>query len=290
MGHGMAHLECKTSQQENISFYTDISGEDDSQLTKKLIMKDKIGLRVLFYPFEDGHIQTSDHVRAILSAYYGRKIYSKKSDSYRNATLRFMKFNISDNQCDALTSYYKAFKNKSFGEAPSREVIAGRLDVNNLRFALNVDSYDLYRKNGPAGKLGGGCTSFVIGFLKVAGIFNESWDEQLQRTVYLGAHLFSQKPPRSSIFNILYRKKFRHWTSEDETFEDISFYDPQKIWNFMDRVLACSGSKHSINSCDEKTKQWLNKNNYISHQQVNRIQGVYHHKKRVNTIYGSYVD
>ncbi len=267
MGHGMVHVDCVDEQNVQHEFWTGITGTGDTETD--LVMKEKVGIGIIFMNFDNGYIQHEDEVKSTLSAYRGRLETSISGQTTRIKP-RFLEFSLSPKQCTDAVAFYSAFRNRSFGEPegdlslPKKErkkkIVADReaLPENKkLYFGLTLEPYDLYMKNGKEGYLGGGCTSYASAFLKITGNYDEIFDHFFKKNITSSVKQMGSKEDPVSLVKLVLGKKGKSWEQDFTDTMQLSFYDPEKMWGFIDSVRACQGDPESVSECLPAVKKWL---------------------------------
>ena len=162
IGHVAVEVKCG----EHFYDLTGMSMADRTQDTQ-LILKEKIGLGVLFYPM-DGRLQTQEELREDIQERMGKKDIS------------WLKYKINEITCHRLRTYLTIYRNEDLGR-----------------------TYGLVFN--PRKKEGAGCSAFGASFVEIAGLLTDElklrWSRKYIRTVIsmlitvtLKLSLFSKRP------------------------------------------------------------------------------------------------
>ncbi len=195
-------------------------------------------------------------------------------------------------------------KNKG-KSSDNTDVIPKEPDPKKLWFGLTLKPYDLFEvwkaeKQKPTGHpayLGGGCTSFVVGFLKVLGVYDKQFDDFWMVRLNVHSPLIGNddvKVKKADFYNdflsfnlfdrYFYGYRGTRWIGlgVNEPQKGVpsyylEFWDPEKIWKFMDTVSACSTegsssrelrntSPYHFHKCEGPIKDW-----YISKTKQDKL-------------------
>jgi len=294
LGHGMIHVSCNNSSGTAVEFWTGITGQDNPTESTDLVLKEKIGMGIMFHNFKDGFLQKDEDVHAILSSYYGR---SEKNRFGHHSRIKpkFLQYGLSSTQCDEVESFFNTFKARQY-DKPTLEQVALKKPEDVLSFGLTLDPYNLYLNNQktPGSPLGGGCTSFATSFLKVANVFDPGLDDFFLRTTTMTkSRLIGSKENPVPLESILLGNRGTAWLNEPVNSNDlyaVTFYDPEKIYDFIDGLLACSDDEAStMSSCDDTIQSWktgLEKQGSSFKKVTREVQGSYQGKQFSNTLEG----
>lgn len=196
IGHVSIEIKCHaTESTKAINFFTGMTG--DISPSKRLIIKDGIGLGMLFYNYE-GRLENSDQLKEEMI---------EKSKSGR---MNFLTFKINSENCRRLAQYVEEFKTKGFDRY-----------------------YGL--PNRPRHGEGSGCTAFGMSFLEIAGLmeedFKKSWSHYLRvPEEYIGTPI--GKNPVNIVSLALPLRNTR-WANANEPHREIFFWDPDKMFEWV---------------------------------------------------------
>ena len=281
MGHGMVHVQCADPDRVEHEFWTGITGNGDTE--QKLVLHEKVGVGVLLMDFDNGFIQAEDEVRSTISAYRGRLEKNNQGETTRLKPL-FVEFKLTPKECKDAVDFYQAFKNKSFKEPKSIEERKQLPATEKLYFGLSLDPYELYTKNGADGVLGGGCTSYATSFLKVTGHYNKEFDGLFKRQIEVGVKQMGSREHPNGIVSVLLGKKGKSWMNKFSENSILSFYDPEKMYGFMDALQACGQNENAISECSPGMKELLKQ--YKMQRTELTVDEPYKKKDFENTIQG----
>lgn len=243
LGHGAVYFNCTDSNGINHHQWTGMAGNEDLRLYKAPVFKDRDGVNVLFENFEDGYVQSTTQVIKAFASYYGRKI-KDDSGSVKKMDIRYLKYEINHQQCDEVVKFYEAFREVSYVKPQRRKVRKQLRDDEKLFYGLTAKPYELYLKKteNPESKtpLGGGCTSFMAAFLKAAGLYQDLFDAHFIRTIPVSYQ--ENKEEDVTLSQLIFTRKGNSWTSPGTPTKNLSFYDPELIWKFMDGLYTCQES------------------------------------------------
>ena len=257
MGHTITHVSCMQSNQQEFDAWTSFSGEDFSAVDKRNIFTDKLGLGILFYDYQDGHIiDGQENIK--------RLIYYKANK--RNGTKtkpRYLKILIDQEQCDQVAHLVNFFRSFKHPKDMTLEELEALPSEKKLYFTTNIDPYDSYQKRlqDPNTMVGGGCAPYGIAMLKTIGEFDSYFDSIFKLNLDIGISQIGEKNKNPiSIFSILFGKKGTYWALPNEPIRTMSQYDPNLIWKFMGNLYSCLNG--SDDSCKLVDSDWKRKNSY----------------------------
>lgn len=191
LGHMVIELK------KDSSFYFTGMVSDELMNLKNSILKEKIGLGVLF-KLVKGHLEES------------REVQSELKLKTTSAQAAFISFNISDSAYHYLLSYIDSFKVKGYDK---------------LYNGLNVPR---------AGK-GCGCTAFGISFLELINAldpeYRNNWAIQVKVPEKLIGESGSKK--KVSLRRLFFTFK---WAKGKQTYRNLILYEPYLIFNWINTV------------------------------------------------------
>lgn len=264
MGHVVARINCQDSQGTEHSFFTGISGQYSSQQDRMDIFEDKLGMGVLFRGYKDGYVQTSSYVRYLIGDHTGR-LQRDGTGKIRRMSPQFMSFEITPKQCGDIVDYYQTFKDKSFGEPPSYDEYVTMKPNEPLFFNFVMDPYQIYldiKKNNlevSETKMGAVCSSFAVGLLKVAGIYDAIFEDLWPLNIQVGESLIG-KPEQNFEVSILDIAKRTKWVKGSEKSRPLKFYHPEYMWSFFEGVKECLELGKRTKFCTPEVLSWTKKN------------------------------
>ena len=264
MGHVVARVDCRDTRGNEHSFYAGLSGQYSTEQDKIDLFEDRLGLGVLFREYPDGYIQTSSYVKLLVGDHRGRLIVDGRGQVKRMRP-KFMSFEVTPSQCEEAVDYYSTFKSKSFGEPPTRDQYVTMAPKEPLYFSFNFDpasTYQKIKKNDLAiedTKMGGGCSSFATGFLKVAGVFDSQFDNTWKVNLKVGHSLIGD-PNKDYAVKFTEIVKSSRWSEDGEKTKSLSFYHPENIWAFLEGVEDCLSGHTKSRFCTSEVLDWTKKN------------------------------
>lgn len=295
VGHAVVRFNCTDSNGVKQSFYTGMSGEEDSDQSYEDLVNKQMGLGLLFKSFDDGYLETDEESRNLIAHHSSRKEMNRMNKKVRLRPLH-MRFPINSKQCDRALDVYNTFKNVSYEEAKSN---LDQLPPNEkVYFGLTLDAFQSYqsRKKDPQAVLGGICTSFAAAIIKATGLFDPFFESQWIRNVKASANIIgginpeTNEPYRIPLKTLL-SKDTKDWITPGIPVSELSYYEPEKIWEFIDGTMACRNHLKKQNTTDPLPKNcnpqllaWVAKNKKnIKVHQVSYVIGDFE-KTEVTTI------
>jgi hypothetical protein len=191
--------------------YTGMTSKD-LDYVNQLMLGGK-GMGILYHSFE-GHLEESNDVQKELADYF------------KNGGLNFAKFIVSENQCQRAAQYLKEFREKKVGR-----------------------HYGL--ANRPRYGEGAGCTAFGVSFLDVLGILDQDMRESWSQTINIPLDL-AGPPLRDesvSVFKVVFNSG--SWAKDNEKHQKLTFWDPDKMYNWVKKKTKQSHTGHTIAKNDK---------------------------------------
>jgi hypothetical protein len=247
VGHAIIHVECTDSYGRARDFWSAMSGQNHFNEDKKNLFERKLGLGVLFLDYLDGTlIEGEGQSQAILNYYTSR----------RGVAPVFMQMEISPATCGKLYSMHREFARRTWKPGVS---LAARAQMKNSEllyyggnFYEPLAGYQSYLAGNRNAKLGGGCTSYAVSYLKLAG----HWSTLLERN--WGRHIpVSEKLIGSANYPVSMSQvvSARSWTYRGWENKTLSFYEPEFMWAFIERARQCVDSGRY---CDGDVGRFVN--------------------------------
>ncbi len=269
VGHAVVHLNCTTSSGSVVSTYTGMSGEENRDNSLDEIVNKQTGLKMLFDNFDDGYLETDDEARNLIAHHSARTdVDARGVVSIKNP--KFLRYRISPEQCDRAVDVFETFKNVSYEQASEQ---LDRLPMSEkLYFGLTLDAYEMYlaRKQNPKSMLGGVCTSFGVAVLKAAGVYDPFFETIWRRPVAVSIDKMGGKNTRTGqsykfpLGQLLKGKQGDSWITKGVPVKRLSYYEPEKIWNFIDGVNDCTAYLRKTKSrkdlsanCNKAIMSWM---------------------------------
>ncbi len=191
LGHMVIELK------KDSSFYLTGMVSDDLTNLKNSILKEKIGLGVLF-KLVKGHLEES------------REVQSELKLRTTSAQAAFITFNISDSAYHYLLSYIDSFKVKGYDK---------------LYNGLNVPR---------AGK-GCGCTAFGISFLELINALDPEYRDQWAIQVKVPEKLIGGSGSKKKVSLRRLFFTFR-WAKGTQAYKNLTLYEPYLIYDWINTV------------------------------------------------------
>lgn len=263
MGHVVARIDCIDTQMTEQSFFTGISGQYSSTQDYKDIFEDKLGIGVLFRGYSDGYVQSSQYVKYLIGDHTGR-LQQDGRGWIRRMAPKFMSFEITPEQCDQVVDFHQTFKEKNFGEPPTYEEYVTMKENEPLYFNFVMDPFKIYQEikaknlNIEDTKMGGVCSSFAAGLLKVAGIFDPAFESLWKINFNVGESLIGnvETGHQVGLLDIAFRSQ---WIENGEPARQMGFYHPEYIWSFFEGVEDCLAGQTRSRFCTPQIKEWTQK-------------------------------
>ncbi len=251
MGHTIAHIQCTDTKNELYDKWVSFSGQNFLNVDKDNILKDKLGLGVLFYNYIDGHIITGEENIKRLIYYKGGR------ENGKSISPRYLKYKIAAESCDEIIKMVDFFKSFHYGPETTLEDLKKRPDNKKLYFTVNLEPYESYiaRQSDPLALVGGGCAPFGVGLLKASGVFDSFFDESWRLNIDVSEKLIGSKERPVSATELLFGKDSNTWIHPGYGSRHMSVYDPHKIWDFIGKVNECLKTNKKV--CDESVSGWI---------------------------------
>lgn len=218
IGHVTVQTQCTLSSGRKVSFWTGMTASSDNPPDKDLLVQEKLGLGILFYPFK-GSIETSDQLFA--DTLIGRERLD------RLFTLRFL---ISRQHCDRVYEYYRGYVSsgpKGYG------------------FVFR-----------PRHREGAGCTAYAASYLEVAGLLSSELKRNWRGFVRVPRSAIGTKDAPVELLDLATDSQFKRWASPDEPHRPLYFYDTQFIYDWSQRLLAEDALPSGVERDTILEKKW----------------------------------
>ncbi|HMK03153.1 MAG TPA: hypothetical protein VK489_03140 [Ferruginibacter sp.] len=191
VGHLVIELK-----KDSTSIFTAIT-DDDFTGFKRDILKNKIGLAVLFKP-EPGHLENADQIQAEIRY------------RTRESKAAFISFNISDSAYRYLKLYIDSFKIKGYDKL-----------YNGL--------------NDPRAGKGSGCTAFGISFLELVNALSQEYRDEWAIKVNVPEKLIGDTVAKKkvSLWRIFFT--FR-WAGGNKPSRPLNLYEPYLVYRWINKV------------------------------------------------------
>lgn len=225
IGHAVVRYRCVDEDGKEHDAWTGLTGQNDPNETRNDLLRDEIGFGVLFKMYEDGALVSSDVARNEVARNQGRR---EKGRAHEPLFARFPVRSAAE--CGKLTDFVEGFRSRS---------------EKDLLYGFGHEAHESYEKwiasgRDPRVRLGGGCTSFGAGVLKILGRYDGGFERFWRRTVKISERLIGgEDRPRVSVTSIL-GGLGRSWSVPGHANRELLFYDPERMWEFLDGTRACA--------------------------------------------------
>lgn len=192
IGHAAVELKCGETFYALTGMSMNNKKEDD-----QLILEDKIGLGILFYPMA-GRLQTKEELRKDINDRIGSKDIS------------WIEFQINDLACHRLKTYLTIYRNENIG-----------------------DKYGLVFN--PRKKEGAGCSAFAVSFLQIAGLLTDEYYLNWSRTIQTNKDLngYNGSANEVSIFKMALGIKSTAWAKDSTNSIPLFFWEPNLMHQWV---------------------------------------------------------
>lgn|GEM_PF-1656073 len=246
MGHVIVHYRCTDEDGVAQESWSGLTGQNDAGETRNDLLRDQIGFSVLFKMYADGSLDAPDVARNLVARNPGRR------EDGRRAEPLFARFPISSAQeCSRISHFQQSFRSRS---------------AKDLLYGFVREAYETYHEwiaggKSPAIQLAGGCTSYGAGFLKMLGVHSADLERFWRRDVLISERWLGDgrrhKVPLAHVLG----PDGESWQSEGYGDRLLSFYDPERMWDFLDGVRTCAaqlqGDKGVVGeNCTPELMQW----------------------------------
>lgn len=258
MGHAISHVKCVTDSGKIVDRWASFSGQDFEEVDKKNLLKDKIGMGVLFYNFIDGHIiDGEENLKRLL--YYKGNHRKNILGEYFQVQPRFIEFEIDSAACDRLDQMINYFVDFNFKKGSDLKTLQQRTEEQTLYFTNVIDPYESYHKRlaKKKEKLGGGCAPFAVALAKEAGVYRSEFEEQFVTSVAVSTRLIGRANSNGlkvSVMDLFFGKLGKSWFHEGYPSVQLNMYDPSKIWDYIGSVQMCLKRGYCETSVNENIK------------------------------------
>ena len=191
--HAIGHVfvELKNGEERIMAGSTPANGgTSDSDL----IFKEKLGLGILFYPFQ-GRIETA------------ADLDKQVQDRYKTGRIAFIRFLVSPEMYQRLKAYWSEYNERGYGA--------------------------IYNgTNEPRKGLGAGCSIYGVSYLEIAGFLHPIWQQKWKLAVKIPESLIgdAKKGKKVPITKLL---TFGRWAKDGEASRLLELYDPDLIYKWI---------------------------------------------------------
>ncbi|MGE0631919.1 MAG: hypothetical protein AB7O96_05900 [Pseudobdellovibrionaceae bacterium] len=265
MGHTLNHIQCTLPNGERFDRWTSFSGQNFSEVDKRLMLTEKRGMGSLFYNFNDGHIISgAENYERIV--YYKGRSFRDADGSYGTVRPRYIQYEVDAKRClemKKMVGFFESFRFNSKTTLVELEAKERANPENVLYFTNQIDPYDSYKNRMKTGRgiVGGGCAPYAVALVKAAGHFSGDFENYWILPIQVSERLIGGYDPvrnenrQVSVKEIALGKLGDNWTYPGYNNRPFNQYDPQKIWDFTGQVLFCltDGKR----GCSQSVDAWL---------------------------------
>lgn len=262
-GHTIAHIDCTLPDGKNFEHWSSLSGQIHWEKDFELLFEREIGFGILFHNYADGYIiNGNENVNRLV--YYRGPYLANADGKLHMARPRFIKVPVSEPICREVKEMTAFFE--GFGTATNKNQLVYRQkeSAQTLYFTTQLDPFDSFRKyrEGEVLKAGGGCTSYGLAMLRLAGFRSMVMENASQRKLEISERLIggdaSEQPHHEvSLFSLLFGEVGSSWKRTGENARTLEIYDPALLWNFLGSVRACLGEREFAREvCTEAARIW----------------------------------
>ncbi len=185
IGHVNVEVACGDRVQDRI-----LAGMTSADKSDRiwLLLKDRIGLGVLFHDFEGKLQETSEIEEDIASR-------------MPTGDISWLTIKINQGSCQRLLQYYSEYRERGYDK-----------------------HYGLHLR--PRYGEGAGCSAFGASFLELAGVLDQEFVEGWQLTRLVPEGLIGSEIRRVSLWELIWSRKAKRWAEPDEPHRRIDFWDP----------------------------------------------------------------
>ena len=245
-GHTVAQLDCVDSKGKEQKFWSGMSGQNFFSDDWKSLMHKKVGFEILFKGYRDGLVKFEDYEKNRIINYAGEK----KSEP------RFLRFEISKEQCRFLGEMHNEFVRRSYyGQMPLKEW-ENKPDHELLQYGLPIvdplKNYLKFRAGDKFAALGGGCTGYATSFIRAVGRWSDIFENLWKRSFTVSHKLIGTAERPVSVRELLlaHQWTFPHWKNREGW-----VFDPEHIWRFIGDSMQCDLRKDA--HCSREVSTWL---------------------------------
>ncbi len=196
IGHAAVELKCG----ETFYALTGMSMADKTE-DSELILKEKIGLGVMFYPMK-GRLQSQNELERDIKERLG------------GDDISWVEYQINEITCHRLRTYLTIYRNENLDQ------------VYGLVF-------------NPRKKEGAGCSAFAVSFMQIAGILGDehylNWSRRLQTNKDLNA--YNGTADSTSIFKMAAGINSKSWANHSSNSIPIFFWEPNLMHQWVERTF-----------------------------------------------------
>jgi hypothetical protein len=190
LGHATVELQCDTRSAAPVDLMTGMSDLDPSAESQEILLQ-KAGLGVMFKSFA-GRLQSDAEIREDIQS------------RYQGGDISWIQFDISSQSCRRVLWYYRQYVDRGYEK-----------------------HYGLALR--PRYGEGSGCSAFVISFLEVSGLLDETYVKDWSKVRRVPERLIGN----TSLLSLLFKSSSGHWADEQEVGKSIRFWDPDTMHHWV---------------------------------------------------------
>ncbi len=195
IGHVSIKLECGTwTNRPAQTRFTGMTQGKGGRSEVQLLLKDKIGLGILFHTFR-GRMDRAQDLKNELPWYH------------KNGGLAIHVAKIKDESCHRMADYIQAFDTANYDQF-----------------------YGLHLR--PRHREGAGCSAFIASVLEVGGLLSPETDLAWKQTVNVPWRWMGSPSRNVWLTSLLKSPRARSWANETEPHKKITFYDPDQMYRW----------------------------------------------------------
>lgn len=198
IGHVTVKVDCSFKGQ-NVSFWSGMTSSDDNVSDNDLLFKKKVGLGILYYPY-NGHFESRNEIEEDLQI--------AKNKLNRLFSLKFL---INGDHCERVTNYFRQYQ---------------RYEVSK--------TYGLVHR--PRYKEGAGCTAYAMSYLDVAGILDPGLKEHFGKFIRVPESLIGTDSKPVPFLELIENDKAKRWARKYEPHRNLEFYDTQFMYDWAKNI------------------------------------------------------
>ena len=267
MGHTIGHISCTLSDGSSYEKWSSYWGQDDRKVDLELAMEGS-GAGSLFYDFVDGYVRNGEiNVAQLVYINHERTIDGVEL----NGSPRHIRVNITAEQCHDLKEMVTFLEGFRHPPGTTTDDILEMPEDEVLYFTTNLDVYDSYqnRMATGTGRIGGGCSNYVVAMFKMVGLYSEILDKRWTRRLSVSESLIGgsgecgEECDSVSSLAVGLGLYGNEWLYEGYPSRPLALHDPLLIWNFIGNAQACLGVEGDPfgAECTDEMRGWIEDHN-----------------------------
>jgi hypothetical protein len=273
LGHVVVHFDCRDLDGKQRSGWVGMSGQNDSDVDKRDLLDNQIGMKLLFKLYSDGELVSDQVSRDQVATNPGRLEW----DGWvpRKMHSKFLRFEVNPDQCSEIWDYVSTYRERSYDHSMPldqwRKLGPDRILYYGFPIREPIENFRRVRAGEKGVRLGGGCTAYGVSFLKLLGVHSEDFEQFFARRFSVSEALIGKKDPATgerqkvSVFDILFGRVGSKWNHAGIADRPLDIYDPQLMWDFIDGVQSCArklglegaaGVKAYRKTCTPEILEW----------------------------------